>query len=141
MTPRPESPLRLPCQVHVHPHAETTLALELRGAGEVRLVRCTPTPLPPAPLTAGAPSSSRGTPSCVRAAPRRRSARLLTGRSTASANTAAAPDAVAPAELPPAAVQVQDGGRRLRLVLPPRSLVVIELCAASPPPLPSVAPV
>ena len=49
-----------------------------------------------------------------------------------STDRQAAPDAVAPVRLPPAAV-VAVGKHRLRVSLPPRCLVVLELRASNPP--------
>ena len=52
--------------------------------------------------------------------------RLLTAPSTGAHNSEAEPDAVAPVALPEAAV-VAMGEQRVRITLPPRSLVVLEL--------------
>ena len=145
----------------MHPLAETSLDLEMRGVVHPLTLPhtltlpqplATPPPLamlhPLMSLELGLHPSAPPLPSyapplhpfCTPPHPLQGdvtliSARQLTGRSTGSYNSAAAPGAVAPSDLPLAAVRVV-GGRRLRLLLPPRSIVLVELLAASPPPPP-----
>ena len=90
--------------VHTHPHNETSVEIELRGAGEI--------------VRGGGGDGLVGW--------------LLTAKSSGAFNSEAAPDAVAPVPLPPASV-VAMGKHRLRVSLPPRSLVVLELRATHPP--------
>ena len=96
--------------VHTHPTNATTVEIELRGAGE---------------LLAEAAAWPH---------------RLLTATSGGAFNSEADPDAVVPVGLPAAAVVVHEddhrgGRRRLRVTLPPRSLVMLELRATRPPPM------
>ena len=95
--------------MHTHPHAETSVESELRGAGEI--VR-------------GGGGGGAGGGGLV--------GWLLTAKSSGAFNSEAAPAAVAPVRLPPAAV-VAVGKHRLRVSMPPRSLVVLELRASDLP--------